>query len=401
MNMMISIPEASTAAAVYNLQSCICGWAKVTSITSLKLHQGRKRCLKKVRQATRIYSYFLRGKLSPLTEVQQQNKNHSLQNDKNPVPVEEELDKGEQPEPSTLRPTAKKKIQGWRQLIKWPRSCKKTMWREVNDDLWNILQTLRGTTMKKLERMGDLIYNYGVELLGVVEKKGTTPVVPSKSGRQKEIDRLIRDRRQLKKQWRKITEEEREGINVLQTEIRGRLATMRRAENLVKKRRKKEWTSLLNVVGKIFFSVVAHRLAGYLQRNELIDTSIQKADISGYSSCLEHASIIWHQIQHLEVGIMAGCTISPLAFTMAIIRASRWVVRGQRIRPGLRMLPVRAYMNDLTTLSTTKACTLQLLRKLQENIELAQMKNCISWQVEALVHAVWTTPMPHVVTNLS
>ncbi|XP_078118984.1 uncharacterized protein LOC144525794 [Sander vitreus] len=55
--------------------------------------------------------------------------------------------------------------------------------------------------------------------------------------------------------------------------------------------------SLLNVEGKIFFSVVAHRLAGYLQRNNLIDTSIQKAGISGFSSCVEHASVIWHQIQ--------------------------------------------------------------------------------------------------------
>ena len=136
---------------------------------------------------------------------------------------------------------------------------------------------------------------------------------------------------------------------------------------------------------------MAHRLAGYLQRNQLIDTSIQKAGISGFSGCLEHISTIWHQIQvtkkegtdlhlvfldlanvfdsvphnllwtafnyfrvpaaltslikaysqdvqlclttekyttvwqHLEVGIMADYTISPLAFTMAmkvIIQAS-------------------------------------------------------------------------------
>lgn len=62
--------------------------------------------------------------------------------------------------------------------------------------------------------------------------------------------------------------------------------------------------------------------------------------------------------QHLEVGIMAGCTISPLAFTMVmevIIQASRWVLGGQQIRPGLRLPPVSAYMDDLTTLTTTKA----------------------------------------------
>ncbi|ROI52205.1 hypothetical protein DPX16_3475 [Anabarilius grahami] len=81
--------------------------------------------------------------------------------------------------------------------------------------------------------------------------------------------------------------------------------------------------------------------------------------------------------QHLEVGIMAGCTISPLAFTLAmevIIQASRWTVGGQRIRSGLRLPPVRAYMDVLTTLTTTKVCTVQLLRKLRENIERARMK---------------------------
>ncbi len=49
--------------------------------------------------------------------------------------------------------------------------------------------------------------------------------------------------------------------------------------------------------GKIFFSIVTHRLAGYLQRNSPIDTSIQKAGIPGFSGFVEHASVIWHQIQ--------------------------------------------------------------------------------------------------------
>lgn len=143
--------------------------------------------------------------------------------------------------------------------------------------------------------------------------------------------------------------------------------------------------------GVIFFSVVAHRLAVYLERNKYIDTTVPKAGIPGFPGCLEHMNMTWHQIQAakkeerdlnvvflnlaitfgsvphnlswivfdlfsmpqaittlvksyiqdiqlclttgeyntawqcLEIGIMAGCTISPLAFTMAmevIIRAS-------------------------------------------------------------------------------
>ncbi|MBN3281348.1 GCIP protein, partial [Polyodon spathula] len=74
---------------------------------------------------------------------------------------------------------------------------------------------------------------------------------------------------------------------------------------------------------------------------------------------------------------MAGCTISPLAFTMAmevIIRASKWVVGGKRLASGMRLPPIRAYMDDITTVTTTVACTNRLLGKLTNNIEWAQMQ---------------------------
>lgn len=53
--------------------------------------------------------------------------------------------------------------------------------------------------------------------------------------------------------------------------------------------------SLLNMDGKFFFSVVAQRLSAFLQKNNYVDTSVQKAGIKGFSGCLEH--VIWHQIQ--------------------------------------------------------------------------------------------------------
>ena len=65
---------------------------------------------------------------------------------------------------------------------------------------------------------------------------------------------------------------------------------------------------------------------------------------------------------------MAGCTISPLAFTMAmevIIRASKWVVGGERLECGQRLPPIRAYMDDMTTLTSTLACTKHLLARMK------------------------------------
>ena len=53
----------------------------------------------------------------------------------------------------------------------------------------------------------------------------------------------------------------------------------------------------LNVEWKLFFSVRGWRLTSYLEKNRLIDTTVQKAGIPGFSGCLEHSSMIWHQIQ--------------------------------------------------------------------------------------------------------
>ncbi|KAK3720950.1 hypothetical protein RRG08_047516 [Elysia crispata] len=58
--------------------------------------------------------------------------------------------------------------------------------------------------------------------------------------------------------------------------------------------------SLLNVEGKIFFSVMASRLTKYLTENGYINTSVQKGGIPGVSGCLEHATMIWEAIQRAK-----------------------------------------------------------------------------------------------------
>lgn len=52
--------------------------------------------------------------------------------------------------------------------------------------------------------------------------------------------------------------------------------------------------SLLNVEGKIVFSVVAQRLSAFLKNNNFVGTSVQKAGIGRFSGCLEHANMTWH-----------------------------------------------------------------------------------------------------------
>ena len=63
--------------------------------------------------------------------------------------------------------------------------------------------------------------------------------------------------------------------------------------------------------------------------------------------------------QHLEVGIMVTMTME------VIIRA----VSGDRPQDGTRLLPIQAYMDVMTTLTTTAPCTHWLLAKLNDSLK--------------------------------
>ena len=105
-------------------------------------------------------------------------------------------------------------------------------------------------------------------------------------------------------------------------------------------------------------------------------TTLVEAYFQDLQFCIEtpEITISW---QCLDVGLMAGCTVFPLMFTMAMeitIQTSKWVVGGQRVGSHLYLPPLRAYMDDITTLTTTIPCTRRLLRKLEENFSWAHMK---------------------------
>lgn len=56
--------------------------------------------------------------------------------------------------------------------------------------------------------------------------------------------------------------------------------------------------ALLNVEGKIFFSLLARRLENHiLKKNKLINTAIQKGCISKLPGCWEHMSSVWEELK--------------------------------------------------------------------------------------------------------
>lgn len=113
--------ETTTAAAGHSLQVCTCGWEKITSARGLKIHQGKRGCLGKQRQGTRIDQYFLRRNQSNQSiEAQRRDKNQSSQCISTPV-TENDNTSTEMPveEPTQpQRPPKEDKIKGHRPSVK-------------------------------------------------------------------------------------------------------------------------------------------------------------------------------------------------------------------------------------------------------------------------------------------
>lgn len=62
-----------------------------------------------------------------------------------------------------------------------------------------------------------------------------------------------------------------------------------------------KFLSLLDVEGKVFWSIIANRLISYLLANKYVDTSVQKGGVPGYSGCLEQTSVQKKAISHRVV----------------------------------------------------------------------------------------------------
>ncbi len=85
------------------------------------------------------------------------------------------------------------------------RKVGKWEWGTIDTDLVHLLEGLRGGVERKLEKIGEIIYSYGRERLEVQCKDHSTQKELSahlKSRRQQEIDRLVKERRHLRRQWK-------------------------------------------------------------------------------------------------------------------------------------------------------------------------------------------------------
>lgn len=226
----------------------------MTTFRGLRIHQGRKKCEEGGQQqhctATAGQTRGTQGQVA----------NHSAEG--STVAVERQVEdtagpamdanaSGSDTDEDTHRTQSnpnnrkqshrtERKEPGRRQMVKWPKANEGAVWQKLDRDLSLILEhSLRGQVETKLNRIGDILYDECIGIFGATAgKQRACPV--QKGRREREIEQLVKRRRQLRKQWRKASREEKEGLKPLWDEVRKELAGLRRAERIRKRRRRKE-----------------------------------------------------------------------------------------------------------------------------------------------------------------
>ena len=135
-------------------------------------------------------------------------------------------------------------MDGKRPEILWPKSCQKKERATINSDhVWLLKRSERRCAKDDRKDWG-IICTYSAERFRTSSKNSRTPKQPQaqpRSRRQQQIDRLVKERRSLRKQWKRASHIERKDLEALQCDLKQCLATLQRAVSL-RKQQKKEQT---------------------------------------------------------------------------------------------------------------------------------------------------------------
>ena len=93
-------------------------------------------------------------------------------------------------------------------------------WKGFDEDVDCILeQALAGTVDKKMKTMTGLMYAVGNERFGLLPSDGNENAVYRKNRRQTEIEKLRKELRSLRSQYRKASELERIGLHQIRDQL--------------------------------------------------------------------------------------------------------------------------------------------------------------------------------------
>ena len=208
--------DGNNESAVTTQFECVVCQRSFDTLIGLKIHQGRV-CMKQKRQ--RLSSdYQTRSKSS-------QEANHSgmIITTVDPVNV-----------PAVNLAEKKPKVV-------WPASNNKKAWKEFEVDVLKKTKKMKGTTAEKLKFFEDCIYSTGKEQFGtkeIVEKK--VDQVGGKSRKQRLVEKLRKEKKELRKRWKLSPSHEKDGLQQLYEDLKKRSRLIQRNMRRLKRRKESQ-----------------------------------------------------------------------------------------------------------------------------------------------------------------
>ena len=134
------------------------------------------------------------------------------------------------------------------------------------------------------------------------------------------------------------------------------------------------WLDLANAYGSM-----PHKLVEFALTSHHVPSKVASIILDYYENFklrISSKSVTsdWHR---LERGIITGCTISATLFALAmnmIAKAAEKECRGPMTKSGIRLPPIRAYMDDLTVTTASVTGCRWIVRGLEKHITWARMK---------------------------
>ena len=132
-------------------------------------------------------------------------------------------------------------VETQKKKIKWPKACDTKEYEKFDEEVNALVGKHKGTIEQRLASLAETIYNEGEKRFGLEQstiKKNEQNTGTSR--RQKEINKVKAEKKQLRSRWMKAkTENEKEGLNVLYEDVKKKLRDMMRKERKLKRRREK------------------------------------------------------------------------------------------------------------------------------------------------------------------
>lgn len=133
------------------------------------------------------------------------------------------------------------------------------------------------------------------------------------------------------------------------------------------------WLDLANAYGSI-----PHKLVETMLNRHHVPSKIKDLILDYYNNFRLRVTsgLVRSSWQQLEKGIITGCTISVTLFALAmnmVVKAAEVECKGPLTRSGMRLPPIRAYMDDLTVTTASVPDSRWILQGLERIIKWARM----------------------------